>query len=178
MTGKPIFFDPTGRRGRLLIRLAWAMGVLSGVILALFIASLSHPQAGEFERRWVPASLTVPEDRAVSIGFYASWDDNSYPALKRAPPHLDWIIPSWLSLTGPDMSLKASVDDRVLSMVQATKPNVAILPMIQNGAAGEWDGKGLAKFLTDPTARDGAYRGDRGLPWQIQVPGSDRGLRG
>jgi peptidoglycan-N-acetylglucosamine deacetylase len=215
MTGKPIFFDPTGRRGRLLIRLAWAMGALSGVILTLFIASLiivnhpatagslephtsircawaptcsaahsltvtsaadpaalrnatrlaeelrederklrvRRPQAGEFERRSVPASLTVPEDRAVSIGFYASWDDNSYPALKRALPHLDWIIPSWLSLSGRDMSLKASVDDRVLSTVQATKPNVAILPMIQNVAAGEWDGKGLAKFLADPTAR-------------------------
>src|SRR5262249_56770246 len=50
MTGKPIFFDPTGRRGRLLIRLAWAMGVLSGVILTLFIASLiivNHPATAE-----------------------------------------------------------------------------------------------------------------------------------
>src|SRR5262249_9426101 len=112
-----------------------------------------RPQASEFERRAVPASLAGPEDRAVSIGFYSSWGANSYPAFKRAPPHLHLINPSWLSLSGPDMSLKASVDDRVLSTVQASKPKVAILPMIQNVAGGEWDGKGLAKFLADPAAR-------------------------
>jgi hypothetical protein len=50
------------------------------------------------DRRPVPASLAVPGNRSLSIGFYANWDDNSYPALKRALPHLDWIIPGWLSL--------------------------------------------------------------------------------
>jgi cellulose synthase/poly-beta-1,6-N-acetylglucosamine synthase-like glycosyltransferase/peptidoglycan/xylan/chitin deacetylase (PgdA/CDA1 family)/spore germination protein YaaH len=214
MTGKPIFFDPTGRRGRLFVRLAWAMGTLSGVVLTLFMATLlivnrpplaessepypsircawapkcsaahsltvtsaadpealrnaarlaeelrekerdlrvRHP-ASEGQHRSVPASLAAPQGRALSIGFYVDWDDNSYPALKRALPHLDWVVPSWLSLSGPDMELKTSVDDRVLGTIQDTKPNVAILPMIQNAVEGEWDGKGLAKFLADPTAR-------------------------
>ena len=43
-------------------------------------------------------------------GFYVNWDDNSYPALKRALPHLDWVIPGWLSLEGPDLELKAEVE--------------------------------------------------------------------
>lgn len=205
MAGKPIFFDPTGRRGRLLVRLAWAMGVLSGVILTLFIVTLiivnrpppaessePHPSircawaptcsaahsltvttaadpealrnaarlaeelrekerglrvqrpAGEGQRRSVPASLAIPDGRALSVGFYVDWDDNSYPALKRALPHLDWVVPGWLSLAGSNMDLRISVDDRVLSTIQDTKPNVAILPMIQNAVEGEWDGEGLA----------------------------------
>src|SRR5262245_28019138 len=145
MTGKPIFFDPTGRRGRLFIRLAWAMGTLSGVVLTLFMTTLLivnrpalaessepypsircawapkcpvahsltvttaadplrnaarlaeelreqerhlrvHRPAGEGQHRSVPASLAAPQGRTLSIGFYVDWDDNGYPALKRALP--------------------------------------------------------------------------------------------
>ena len=55
------------------------------------------PQAGGVDRRPVPSSLALPQEGRLSIGFYVDWDDNSYPALKRALPHLDWVIPSWLS---------------------------------------------------------------------------------
>jgi cellulose synthase/poly-beta-1,6-N-acetylglucosamine synthase-like glycosyltransferase/peptidoglycan/xylan/chitin deacetylase (PgdA/CDA1 family)/spore germination protein YaaH len=215
MAGKPIFFDPTGRRGRVLVRLAWAMGVLSGVILTLFIAILStvnrpdtahsteahasircawaptcsaahgltittaadpealrtasklaaelreqerdlrshHSQAATVERHTVPASLTRPDGKPLTIGFYMTEDDNSYPALKRALPRLDWVVPDWLSVSGPSMELKSDIDDRALGYIQATKPGVAVLPMIQNAAEGNWDGVGLAKMLADPAAR-------------------------
>ncbi len=100
-----------------------------------------------------PAPLRGSNQRSLSIGFYVNWDDNSYPALKRTLPHLDWIIPSWLNLDGPDMELKADVDDRALKYIQDTKPNIPILPMIQNAVEGKWDGPGLAKLLADPAAR-------------------------
>jgi cellulose synthase/poly-beta-1,6-N-acetylglucosamine synthase-like glycosyltransferase/peptidoglycan/xylan/chitin deacetylase (PgdA/CDA1 family) len=217
MIGKPIFFDPTGRRGRVLAQLAWALGTISALVTVVFMATLvvvdrpgveppdptaphpsircaweptcsaahalktttaadpqrlrvsanlaadlreeeralriRHPQAEVVDRRPVPAALASRGDRSLSIGFYANWDDNSYPALKRALPHLDWILPGWLSLEGPGMELKSDVDARVLSYVQTTKPNIPILPMIQNAAEGEWDGKGLARLLADPVAR-------------------------
>ena len=38
MRGKPIFFDPTGKRARLLQALAWVAGTLSAVIIVLFTA--------------------------------------------------------------------------------------------------------------------------------------------
>src|SRR5262249_40376397 len=113
----------------------------------------SHPQAWVVDSRPVPTSLASPAGRSLSVGFYANWDDNSYPALKRALPHLDWIIPSWLSLEGPDMEVRSEVDARVLSYIQTAKPNVQILPMIQNSAEGKWDGKWLARLLADPAAR-------------------------
>ena len=40
-----------------------------------------------------------------------------------------------------------------MSYIQATKPNIPILPMIQNAVEGAWDGKGLARLLADPAAR-------------------------
>jgi cellulose synthase/poly-beta-1,6-N-acetylglucosamine synthase-like glycosyltransferase/peptidoglycan/xylan/chitin deacetylase (PgdA/CDA1 family)/spore germination protein YaaH len=111
------------------------------------------PQARVVDRRSVPAALARPEGRALTIGFYVDWDDNSYPALKRALPDLDWVVPNWLSLEGPDMALKTNVDERVLNYVESTKPAVAILPMIQNVVNDKWDGRGLAKLLADPAAR-------------------------
>jgi peptidoglycan-N-acetylglucosamine deacetylase len=217
MIGKPIFFDPTGRRAHVLARLAWVLGTISTLVIVLFIATLMvvdrpgverpdpraphpsircaweptcspahalniptaaapgllkiaanlaadlrreeralrtrHPQAQVADRRPVPVSLAPLGDRSLSIGFYANWDDNSYPALKRVLPHLDWIIPGWLTLEGPDMELKSDVDARVLSYVQTTKPNIPILPMIQNAGEGAWNGEGLARLLADPVAR-------------------------
>src|ERR671936_261127 len=169
MAGKPIFFDPTGKRGRALTRLAWAMGTVFAFVMTAFIATLvivhrpeaepsgadahvsircawapsctpahgvpvttaadpealrsatalaaelrvkernlhHHPQAQVVERRSLPASLARPDGRPISIGFYVGWDDNSYPELKRALPRLDWVVPDWLSLHGPDLALDA-----------------------------------------------------------------------
>ena len=218
MLGKPIFFDPTGKRARLLQALAWSAGTISAVIFVLFTAILvvvnrpddksfdqqlsahtsircawaptcspahavadsnaadpellktayklasdlrererglrtRHPQAEVVDRHPIPAPLRGSKDRSLSIGFYVNWDDNSYPALKRALPHLDWVVPSWLSLEGPALELKADVDDRVLKLIQETKPDTPVLPMIQNAVEGKWDGAGLARLLADPAAR-------------------------
>jgi peptidoglycan-N-acetylglucosamine deacetylase len=112
-----------------------------------------HPQAEVVDRHPAPAPLRGSGGRALSIGFYVNWDDNSYPALKRALPHLDWVIPAWLSLDSPTMGLKIDIDDRALKYIQVTKPDIPILPMIQNIIDGQWDGTGLARMLADPAAR-------------------------
>src|SRR4029079_16624782 len=219
MIGKPIFFDPTGKRGRLLRGLAWAMATLSAVVFVMFAVTLvvvhrpgsngfdaqvsphvpircawaptcsaghgitvttgadpemlksasmlaaelreqerelvpRHPQAEVVNRNPLPSPLRSSTERPLSIGFYVDWDDNSYPALKRALPKLDWVVPSWLSLSGPSLELKADIDDRALKLIQDTKPDVPVLPMIQNAVEGEWDGPGLARLLANPTARE------------------------
>ena len=217
MVRKVVFFDPTGKRARLLSRLAWVVGMLSTLVIVAFVALLvivdrpieqrfaeaarpsircawaptcspahalstttavhpellktaaklaeelrdkerelrAHhpPRVSESDRHSVSALLTRPTDRALSIGFYVNWDDNSYPALKRVLPHLDWVVPGWLSLSGPSMDLKTDIDERALAYMQATKPNLPILPMIQNAVEGKWDGAGLARLLADSAAR-------------------------
>jgi cellulose synthase/poly-beta-1,6-N-acetylglucosamine synthase-like glycosyltransferase/peptidoglycan/xylan/chitin deacetylase (PgdA/CDA1 family)/spore germination protein YaaH len=114
-----------------------------------------------------PPSLNKPADRPLSIGFYVNWDDNSYPSLKRALPTLDWVIPTWMSVSchapngsaiqcasgGQDMTLNTDVDAKALNYIRAQKPSTPILPLLQNATGGNWDGAGLARMLADPAVR-------------------------
>ena len=100
-----------------------------------------------------PPSLDKPAGRPLAIGFYVNWDDNSYPSLKRALPTLDWVIPTWMSISGPDMALHTSVDAKALNLIRTQKPSTPILPLLQNAVDGTWDGKGLARMLADPAQR-------------------------
>ena len=107
--------------------------------------------------RVLPAILKPQKDRPLAIGFYTNWagkDDASWPSLKRAIKGLDWVVPSWLALDGPDLEFKITLDRRALDFIRTTKPGVAILPMIQNATAGQWDGDGLAKLLADGARSD------------------------
>ena len=103
--------------------------------------------------RTLAAALRPLPGRPLSIGFYVNWDETSYPALKRALPKLDWVLPSWLSLSGPDMALKITMDKKALALVQEVRPTVPILPVLQNEALGTWNGTALQNLLSDPARR-------------------------
>ena len=54
MLGKPVFFDPTGKRARLLRAVAWVAGTLSTIIIVLFAAILvvvHRPEDKSFDRQ-------------------------------------------------------------------------------------------------------------------------------
>jgi len=87
--------------------------------------------------------------RPLSIAFFPNWEASAYDSLKVALPQLDWVMPTWLSLHGPDLVLKDSYDKRVYTLIRRSKKTVAILPVIQNATLGKWDGPGLAKLLAD-----------------------------
>jgi cellulose synthase/poly-beta-1,6-N-acetylglucosamine synthase-like glycosyltransferase/peptidoglycan/xylan/chitin deacetylase (PgdA/CDA1 family) len=109
--------------------------------------------------RELAAALRPRTDRPLSIGFYVNWDDVSYPALKRALPKLDWVLPSWLSISGPDMALKITMDGKALRLVRGPRPEVPILPVIQNADKGNWDGPALERLLADPARRAALVNG-------------------
>jgi cellulose synthase/poly-beta-1,6-N-acetylglucosamine synthase-like glycosyltransferase/peptidoglycan/xylan/chitin deacetylase (PgdA/CDA1 family) len=107
--------------------------------------------------RVLPAILKPQNDRSLAIGFYTNWggkDDPSWPSLKRSLKYLDWVVPSWMSLDGPKLEFKTRLDRRALDLIRTTKPNVAILPMIQNATMGKWNGAGLAELLADRARTD------------------------
>ncbi|WP_296201091.1 polysaccharide deacetylase family protein [uncultured Hyphomicrobium sp.] len=91
--------------------------------------------------------------RPLTIGFYVTWDDSSYASLAKAMPKLDWVVPSWLELVGPDMELKTGVDQKSVDLLRRQKVPPAVLPMLQNASDGKWDGPGLARMLADPAKR-------------------------
>ena len=77
-------------------------------------------------------------------------NDPSWPSLKRSLKNLDWVIPVWITVDGPDLKFRTWVERRSLDYIRANKPSVAILPLMQNASGGKWDGEGLAKLLADP----------------------------
>lgn len=99
------------------------------------------------------AKLHPTSGRPLSIAFYPDWEGTAYDELKNALPKLDWVIPTWLSLKGPNLELKNTFNPRVLSYIRHTKPSVVVLPIVQNATLGKWDGPGLAKLLADPARR-------------------------
>ena len=109
--------------------------------------------------RPLSAALRPLPHRPLAIGFYVNWDDTSYPALKRALPKLDWVLPSWLSLAGPDLHLKVTMDVKALTLVREMRPSVPILPVMQNESAGNWNGPGLKALLADPARRAALEKG-------------------
>ena len=100
-----------------------------------------------------PPSLDKPANRPLAIGFYVNWDDASYTSLKRSLRTLDWVIPTWMSVSGPDMVLHTSIDAKALNLIRMQKPSMPILPLLQNAVDGNWDGAGLARMLADPATR-------------------------
>jgi peptidoglycan-N-acetylglucosamine deacetylase len=91
--------------------------------------------------------------RSLSIGFYANWDQTSFSALKKDLPHLDWVIPTWLSVQGDDIGIRNDLDHRALAAIRDQDPDKPIFPLLQNSVDGKWDGAGLAKWLADPAKR-------------------------
>ena len=96
------------------------------------------------------ASPTDATGKPLSVGFYVNWDDRSLASLTRNIDKLDWVVPSWMTLTGTDMTLTSDVEPNVTKMIADRKPDLSILPMVQNADDGVWDGAGLAKLLADP----------------------------
>ncbi|HEY4342850.1 MAG TPA: glycosyltransferase [Parvibaculum sp.] len=99
------------------------------------------------------AILRPQAGRSLSVAFYPTWGDNTFASLQRALPNLDWVVPTWLTLTGPDMKLAQGYDRKIDKYIRDNKPGAAILPSLQNAANGKWDGPGLGRMLAKPDRR-------------------------
>jgi spore germination protein YaaH len=99
------------------------------------------------------AALRPFPNRPLTVGFYLSTDELGYPDLKRVISKLDWFVPAWINLSGSDMQLVHNVDRRALSAIAHAKPNIAILPLVQNASNAVWNGPGMAELLADPLRR-------------------------
>ena len=148
MRSKIVFVDV---RRRAFFRIFWACGALGFLAQFAFVQPVLARQLSQTNSVHC-APLSRPGGRALSIGFYVN-DENSFPDLKKVSPHLDWLIPSWLTLEGQNLTLRAHVDQTVLRYLNSAKPDMPILPMVQNYSGDKWDGGGLAKLLADARAR-------------------------
>jgi cellulose synthase/poly-beta-1,6-N-acetylglucosamine synthase-like glycosyltransferase/peptidoglycan/xylan/chitin deacetylase (PgdA/CDA1 family) len=100
-----------------------------------------------------PSAKLKPLGRPLSVAFYPNWMPSAYDSLRVALPTLDWVVPTWLSLQGPQLQLKDAYSKKVEQLIRR-RPKIAILPVIQNSTLGKWDGLGLAALLADPARRN------------------------
>ena len=107
--------------------------------------------------RRAPKPATPPPAGApITAGFYVNWDDASMSSLRRNLDHLDLLIPEWLHLDASDGSI--TLDDppqqkRVLELVRASRPQIEIMPLVNNWSGHAWEGEKIAELLARPAAR-------------------------
>jgi cellulose synthase/poly-beta-1,6-N-acetylglucosamine synthase-like glycosyltransferase/peptidoglycan/xylan/chitin deacetylase (PgdA/CDA1 family)/spore germination protein YaaH len=99
----------------------------------------------------------IPTSRPLSVGFYINWDESSYESLKRNLDHLDWVIPEWIHLQDTSSSNQSQIVTDVhvpaLNWIRETRPQVRILPMVQNIVNEKFDGALLARTIADEPHR-------------------------
>ncbi len=92
----------------------------------------------------------------LAIGFFVNWDDASMSSLKQNLDNLDTVIGEWLHLAGGDGSLRENDPARtaqVAEYVRARRPEVSIVPLVNNWNGHDWEGVKLARMLANPAAR-------------------------
>lgn len=103
----------------------------------------------------VPAPV-IPATRPLSVGFFINWDESSYESLKRNLDHLDWVVAEWSHLQNdPDAPnpLVTDVHIPALNWIRVTRPEVRVLPMVQNVIDEQWQGELLARVIGDEPHR-------------------------
>ncbi|MBV9749248.1 MAG: hypothetical protein JO157_10570, partial [Acetobacteraceae bacterium] len=183
MAERAVFYDVSGRRRRrfrLGIVAFVALLLLAGVAFAGTILAVAPQQQLPFAvERGTPAAprtdflhrsqrtirrtarvvsrlwggAAADPNKPLAIAFHAPWDDASAASLQRHIEELDWLIPGWVSITGPDHKVTAFPDTRGRTILAHAQHRPVLLPMIQNAIEGNWDGAGMAALLHDPAAR-------------------------
>lgn len=170
---KPIFFDPTGRRG------IWARRGVALLILAVVLAAIAFATTlvltprtlgmplpfarrhGEAfaprndglanHRRWLPRTSAPTPESPLTIGFYVPDTAGGLSSLQQHMTGLDWVVPAFVTVVG--QQVHAIDDPRLTQLMAATRHAPKVLPMVQNLTDENWDGAGAAKMLADPQAR-------------------------
>ncbi|KQM88533.1 polysaccharide deacetylase [Sphingomonas sp. Leaf23] len=170
---KPIFFDPTGRRG------IWARRGVALLILAVVLAAIAFATTlvltprtlgmplpfarrhGETfaprgdglakHRSWLPRSSAPSPNSPLTIGFYVPDTAGGLSSLQRHMAGMDWVVPAFIMVVG--QQVHAIDDPRLAQLLAGTRHAPKVLPMVQNLTDENWDGAGAARMLADPSAR-------------------------
>src|SRR5262245_38363691 len=159
--GSPIFYDPRGRRARIVSVANWAiLSVLGIVVTSLLATSIWGPVLPAFEFPDAPRLLSatgnppppsrgeptfnprstrvVPDNASQSVaryGYFVNWDDNSFSSLKQNAHALDALIVEWLHLRGVTGDLTHSDPGKealVRSWVKTHAPHLKLFSLVNN----------------------------------------------
>ncbi len=100
-----------------------------------------------------PASFNAKE---LAIGFYINWDESSYASLERNLDHLDWVVPQWVRILDPKSGtnpIEVDLHAPALNLIREKRPQIQILPMVQNLNDEKWETGVLAHAMADEDSR-------------------------
>ena len=101
-----------------------------------------------------PIVRTTNEGNPLAIGFYVNWDDSSLASLKQNINGLDWVVPEWIRLSGDDKNpLVLDIDDDAVDFIQKTKPEMPVLPLLQNYKDEQWNSEILIHSISSEAER-------------------------
>ncbi len=176
----PIFFQPNAKRWKRARRLTFFVFGIIALLIAVFSISLFiTPSLPSFSIRAktiiaqnneAPVTTSAVEPNASSeyagnspitpqtahpktIGFYVNYDDTSYASLKRNINQLDWFAPEWIRLQDGDQPLVLDFDQRAFDLIHKEKPDMPILPLVQNYKDEVWNPQILARAVSDDNSR-------------------------
>jgi len=92
----------------------------------------------------------------LAIGFFVNWDDASMSSLRQNLESLDVVIAEWLHLAADNGALRendAARTAQVTEYIRARRPEVSIVPLVNNWNGHQWEGTKLARMLASPAAR-------------------------
>src|SRR3569832_732939 len=116
---------------------------------------LAARNARRLHGRPLSALLQPQSVRPLTFAFLPNWGfgggEDPRPSLMHNLPKLDWRMPTWLALQGDNLDLVDMVDKPLLSEIRRKRPNLVILPTLQNATNAAFNGPGLAKLLADKT---------------------------
>ncbi len=123
----------------------------------------------------VPSPINTPlpapasfGSKQLSIGFYIDWDESSYSSLERNLDHMDWIMPQWAHLVEAKPGESPIADDvagtdtsemehdqalKALNLIRTRRPQMSIIPMVQNLSDEKWSSDLLTKAVGDEASR-------------------------
>ncbi|MFS0773795.1 polysaccharide deacetylase family protein [Sphingomonas sp. 1P08PE] len=171
---KPIFFDPSGRRG------VWARRTVALLIATIMLAAVAFattlvltPRAiglplpfarrhGELfaprvggsaaHHRWLPRLSANTPHTPLTIGFYVPGDDAGIASLRQHVGTLDWLVPALANVRGAG-GVEVTRDPRLDRLLATTPHAPRLLPMVQNLNGDRWDGEAIATLIGHRTSR-------------------------
>lgn len=175
---RPVFHDPTGRRGRwtgwsLVFLVLLVVAAVSALVFTIFDIPVppplplrmeqarlhalaerigaQHRGLRPFSHAWLPKHALAPRNgHQLVAGFYVPWDDTSRASLAAHVGEMDWVVPAAASITGPDHRFVADPDPQFEAILRDARHKPAVIPMVQNALGSQWDGPGLAALLHNP----------------------------
>ncbi|MDQ3918512.1 MAG: glycosyl hydrolase family 18 protein, partial [Acidobacteriota bacterium] len=91
--------------------------------------------------------------KPITVGFFVNWDDSSYASLKRNLSQLDWLSPEWIRLQDGEDPLVRDISRPALDLVRRERPEMPILPLVQNYQNEVWNPDLLVRAISTEQSR-------------------------